>query len=311
VEQPPDLTPALTVILPAMLGYESVAAALDAWDAQTSRHRIEVLVLCPTAPKETCRDDHVIVETGSLRLHEARALGVRTAAAGAIVLAEDHCLPDPEYAEHVLARLEEGWDAVGPAIRSGAARGAVPQGSFLIGYGQWVLPAAGPTAHLPGHNPAIRKAVLLELGADLDVALFEAMFLMRRLQREGRRFFVEPNARMRHFDPPNLSRAARIFLVVGQGCGAMRLRGRSAAARAGYVLLTPVTALRHFARAAVHYARVGRRAGLVPLSVLTSMIFAGIWAVGESAGALLGIARVAPYLWLSEVKPVSRDEARR
>ncbi|MGC4055921.1 MAG: hypothetical protein QM757_44495 [Paludibaculum sp.] len=39
----------------------------------------------------------VIVDVGPADLHEARALGIRFATSAYVMLAEDHCLPDPEW----------------------------------------------------------------------------------------------------------------------------------------------------------------------------------------------------------------------
>ena len=41
------MSPSLSILLPAMKGYASVATALAAWDAQTFRSRLEIVVLCP------------------------------------------------------------------------------------------------------------------------------------------------------------------------------------------------------------------------------------------------------------------------
>jgi len=37
-------------------------------------------------------------------------------------------------------------------------------------------------------------------------------------------------------------------------------------------------------------------------------VLAGAWGVGEAIGAVLGIDRVTPLLWLTEVKPVTREQ---
>jgi hypothetical protein len=111
-----DLKPRISVIVPAMLGYDSILAALDSWEAQTCREQLEILVLCPTAPDHPVPPGHVVVETGSMLLHEARAAGVRRAEAG-----RDVCRglpPDPECAEALPVGLR-AMDAGGNALRSG------------------------------------------------------------------------------------------------------------------------------------------------------------------------------------------------
>ena len=301
-----DLKPRISVIVPAMLGYNSILAALNSWEAQTCREQLEILVLCPTAPDHPVPPGHVVVETGSMLLHEARAAGVRRAEADFVMFAEDHCLPDPECAEALIRRIEEPWDAVGTALRSGDPSMAVTQGSFLISYSQWMLPVRGPISSLPGHSAVIRKQPLLSLGLELEGELLFAAFLMQRLRSNGCSFYVDEQARMRHFDAPSWARSVRIFFTIGTGCGAIRLKRSSMATRALYGLLIPLIAARHFGRGLIDYFRAGPRAGFGLKGVAAGAILACVWAWGEAVGAWRGLGRVAPTLWIGEVKPVSR-----
>ena len=66
MESSNDLKPRISIIVPAMLGYRSVLAALDSWEAQSCRGQLEILVLCPTRPKQPIPPGHVILETGSI-----------------------------------------------------------------------------------------------------------------------------------------------------------------------------------------------------------------------------------------------------
>ena len=308
MEPSADMKPRMSVVVPAFLGYDTVLAALDSWEAQTCRRQLEIIVLCPTRPSYPLPHGQILVETGSLLLHEARAAGVRKATASYVIFAEDHCLPDPDCAEAMLHRLEEGWDAVGPALRSGNPHGAITQGCFLITYAEWMLPTCGPVSYLPGHNAALQRQALIDIGPELEDELLAPIFLMRRLRSEGRRFFVEDQARMRHFDVADWKKSIRIFFTVGQGCGASRLRQASVFTRGLYAAIAPITAARHFARGLVHYLRAGQRAGFSPQSLVTAGFFACVWACGESAGAWKGTARVSPGLWIGEIKPVSREQ---
>ncbi len=302
--------PRLSVIVPAMLGYETVLAALDSWEAQSCRDQLEILVLSPDADTvASLPPGQIVIRTGSLMLHQARALAIRQASADFVMLAEDHCLPDPSWAQAVLPRLEEEWDAVGPALRSGNPTSGWTQASFLIGYGQWMKPVVGgPMFALPGHNTVLRKSHLLELGSALEDELLAAAFLLRRLRLQGGRFCLEPEAGMRHFDIDNWAKTLRIFCYVGFGFGAVRTRRWPWVARALYWLGLPLVAARHWQRAWTHYRRAGREAGLIPRCLWFAALAALVWACGESVGAIMGVDRVAPLAWISEVKPVSRSQ---
>lgn len=303
------MKPRVSVIVPAFLGYESVAVALESWDSQTCRDQLEVIVLCPTKPGDGVSARHIVLETGDKLLNEARAAGVGVASGDFVMFAEDHCLPDPDCMEWIIKRLDEGWDGVGPVLRPGEP-GIVSHGAFLISYAQWMPPSPGMIDHLPGHNAVIRKSLVLEVGDELPYLLVASMFLMARLRSRGARFFLEERARMRHFDTTEWEQTREIFHVVGQACGAMRLRNSSAPARLVYGLLTPVIAARHFSRGLREHLRHGARAGFSPSSLLASAYFATAWAAGETLGAWRGLDRVKSILWISEIKPVTRDRVR-
>jgi hypothetical protein len=306
------MNPRLSILLPAMRGYDSVEAALDAWAMQTCRDRLEVLILCPDAPgsirQEALQAGQVIVPVGRADLHEARAIGVRHATGDYIMLAEDHCLPDPDWARAILERLEEDWDAVGSVLRPGNRTSSWTEASFLIGYGEWMAPVSGgPTRVLCGWNGTIRASLLKQLDADLADELLVGAFLVRRLQQQGHRFYLEDRARMRHFDPPGWRFELFLLFVVGMGFGAMRTRQWILPARLLWVPAAPAIAFLHWKRAFVSFRRAGSQAGLRPAACIAAMALAGAWGLGEAVGSLVGVDRVSPHIWKTEVKPVPRD----
>ncbi len=302
------IKPKISVIVPALLGYDTVLAALDSWEAQSCRDQLQIIVLCPTAVAGPLPHGQVVIATGSLQLHQARAMGILQATADYVMLAEDHCLPDKFWAQAILGRLAEGWDALGPSLRSGNPTTNWTQASFLLGYGQWMLPVGGPTVVLPGHNTVLRRRSLLELGSALEHELLVAAFLLRGLHHKGQRFFLEDQATMRHFDVPKRNKNLRIFFCVGLGFGAIRTRRWPRAGRVLYWIATPAIAARHWWRALVHYRRAGAQAGLNPVCLLVAFVLALAWACGEAVGALTGAARVMPLISFSEIKPVARGD---
>jgi hypothetical protein len=303
------MKPALSVLLPALKGYASVAPAIAAWDAQTCRDQLELVVLCPSglgpAPGSPAHG-HVVIDTGRADFHEARAIGITRASADFIMLAEDHCLPDPDWAAAILPRLKEGWDGVVSALRPGTRTGAWPEASFLLGYGQWMEPiASGPTDVMCGWNGTLRRDLLLAQGENLDSDLRVGAFLVRRLQQQGARYVLESRARLRHFDLPGVSREISLLFLVGLGFGAMRSRRWSWPARVVYPLLFPAIAAAHARRAVVHYVRA--RGTVRPMALPAAGVLALSWGLGEALGAIVGVRAVTPHLWRTEVKPVPAE----
>ncbi len=294
--------PKLSVLLPALGGIETVRAALDRWQSQASVAGLELIVLCPDGVDGPAGVR--VVDTRGLLLHEARARGVRESIAEYVFLAEDHCLPDAGWADAILPRLDEGWDAIGSRLAAGVTTDARSQAAFLLGYGEWMAPIeTGPARVLPGHNVVLRRRLLLELGDDLEDLLLVGAFLVRRL-RPGRRMLVVAEAGMTHYDVTAFRRQLVVFQTVGRSFGAMRTRRAPTPARVAYAAAFPLLAAAHWRRALAQYRRAGRPNGMRATCLAPAALFAGVWGVGEALGALLGPQRVASGAWRSETKPV-------
>jgi hypothetical protein len=297
-----DLTPRLSIVLPALRGLDTVEGPLAVWDALEPREQLELVVLCPDAAAAV--PGRRFVDSAGLLLHEARAKGIHASTTEFVFIAEDHCVPDELWVSAVLSRLDEGWDGIGCALRPGNDKTARGQAAFLLGYGEWLPPVVGgPARVLSGHNVVLRRQLLVELGDELAELLVVSAFLVRQLGR-SHRFTLEPSATMRHFDAVDVTSQARIFAVVGMSFGAMRTRNWPSVTRPLYSLLCPVIAAAHWRRALIQFRRAGRANGLRPICLLPAAVFAAIWAAGEAIGAVRGVRRVARNASFSELKPV-------
>jgi hypothetical protein len=293
-------------MVPAPGGLDSVRTVLGVWAEQADREHLELMVLCPDAPEQRSAHPELrLVDSTGLLLHQARAAGIHAARADHVMIAEDHCLPDPGWAERILATLDEGWDVVASSLRPAGPPVAAAQASFLLGYGQWRLPLerARPRA-LPGHNLVVRRGHLLALEPELEQLLLAGAFLARRLQGLSR-VLLEPAASMGHVDPPGLVRQVRMFGAVGASFGAVRTEAWPVIGRAAYALAVLPIAAAHLRRAARHYRRFGTSAGFSGKTLAAAAILSMAWGCGEALGAVLGSRRVAPRAWRSEIKPVT------
>jgi len=312
------MKPELSVLLPAWYGLHTVTAALNAWEAQTCRDRIEILLLCPDHLLPTAEQiaslppGQIVVPIGPDRLHVARARAIRQASADYIVLAEDHCLPDPDWAAAMIRRTAERWDVIGPSMRPGNRDSDWADGAFLLGYSEWMAPVAGgPAKIVCGWNVTVRARCLRDLGAELPGELRMGAFLVRRLRAEGCRLYLEDRARMRHFDPPRLNRQTVVFGVLGLGFGRIRTERWPLPARLLFFFAAPAIAFLHWKRAFVHYRRAARRSGMGPRALAAAALLASLWGVGEAAGAWMPLAWIEPHLWREEVKPVRQEDVDR
>jgi hypothetical protein len=310
------MKPKLSVILPAIGGYHTVHAALAAWEAQTCRDSLEILILCPEPlrPQERASlpPGQIVVPVGSAMLHEARTLGVQQASAEYIMLAEDHCLPDPGWAEAILARMEEGWDVISPALRPGNRESPWAEGSFLLGYGEWMAPVgAGPVNIVPGWNVTVRASLLRNMAEELAPLMPVGFFVVSRLRDQGCRFYLENRAGMRHFDPVRLVRETSMLTVLGLGFGCFRTRSWSFPARFLYLFAGPAIACLHWKRALKHYRRAGSACAMRPSALAVAAALSLSWGIGESIGAWTPRSWILPHLWREEIKPPRSEDVER
>jgi hypothetical protein len=298
-----------------MLGYETVRAALDSWERQTRRDAIEILVLVPQDAAQDpgdWRSRPLRVPVANMLLHEARAHAVRKARAPFVVIAEDHCLPEPDWVERLLPLFAGEWTAMGPGLEPGNRETRCAEASFLLGYGQWMMPvSSGPVEALPGHNAVVRRDVLVDMGPDLEVELVVASFLMQRLRREGRRMVLNGELRMRHFDLSGWASTLPVFWNVGIGFGARRSRPWNPGLRLLYAALAPAIAAAHWWRAFRQFRRAGGACGMSVATLAAAVPLAVLWGCGEAFGALAGLEWAKSRVWVSEVKPVTQELAAR
>lgn len=173
-------SPALSVILATPGDFGALRRTLSHLAAQTARDALELVIVATR--RDALRPDtevlavfprHSLVEIGEfVSLGAANAAGVRAAMAPLVVLAEDHCFPDPEWAEQLIRAHEGPWAAVGPAVRNANPATAVSWADLFVGYGPWLEPVERrDVPFLPGHNSSYKRALLLECGDRLDALL--------------------------------------------------------------------------------------------------------------------------------------------
>ncbi len=235
----------------------------------------------------------------------ARAAGVRAARGQIVAFAEDHCLPHPAWAEAILDRHREAWSGVGPVFRNGNPGNPVSRANFLIEYGDWAAPhPGGEIDHIPGHNSTYKRDALLEYGANLDSVLESESPMQWEMRSRGHRFFLEPRARVHHWNFSQLGSSLRLRFWGGRLFAANRARTWGRARRGLYALaspLIPVLRLRRLLRAARRMETDGNRDGTLLVAVL--LLLDGL---GELAGYALG--RGAAMDHLSDWGEFRRDD---
>ena len=289
----PPAQPAMSVVLPTPSDFASVATTVRHLRAQTVARRLELVVVAMgradfTLEERACRGFQAarVVRVAKRSHGDACAAGVRAARAPIVVFAEDHCFPEPGWAEALL----EGYSApeiaaVGPVFRNANPGSLVSWCDFVIGYGPWMNPrAGGEHPFLAGHNSSYRRDVLTGLGDRLAELLEAETVLHLELRRTGLRLVVQPRARAAH---TNFGRF-RVWLPVQYHCGrvfaAERARAWGRARRAFYATASPLIPCVRLLRA-LRY--LGTAEGARP-SVARAAPLLGLGLAADGMGQLVG-----------------------
>src|SRR5258705_5713448 len=141
---------------------------LASLEHQTIAHNLEIVIVV----SEECEFDpsivhrfagFVLVRCDARSIGAQYAVGIRAAHSEIVVLGEDHCFPEANWAEALLRGHAQGNDAVGPAIRNENPGSAISWADLYIAYSEWLYPAVSKNVeHLPGHNSSYKKSMLLE-----------------------------------------------------------------------------------------------------------------------------------------------------
>jgi GT2 family glycosyltransferase len=287
---------ALSVILATPGDFGGIRKTLAHLSAQTARDAIE-LVLVATSRAALAADPavlalfrrHTIVELGEFRsLGAANAAGVRAASAPVVALAEDHCFPDPQWAEHLIRAHEGPWAAVGPGVRNANPASLVSWADLFIGYGPWLEPVdATDRDFLPGHNTSYKRALLLEFGDRLDDLMNVETVLHWELRARGHRLRLEPGARVAHTNFSLWSSWLPVSWLNGRAFAAERRKGMSQAKRLLYVLGAPLIPFVRAARTA-RSARTPELRRWFVLSLPALLVGLGADALGQMVGYAAG-----------------------
>lgn len=298
VTLPASQAPVLSVLLftpndPAAL--DIIRAALR---RQTIANQLELVVVVQSAAAfgdvsslfAGFAGGRVIELDGVYLLGRAKAAAVLAATSPIVVLAEDHCFPEPHWAEKLVAAFSEGpHAAVGPAVRVGNSGEGLGSATHYMHWGAWTEPRRGNAAMIAPHNGAYRRSVLLERAGRLPDLFPTEQFLQAELLDNGHTLFVEPAAVVSHYG------ISRFLPWVGLGFWGGRLFGGNRAAherwtarqRLTRVLTAPMVPFVRFIRTIACMRSLGKTNELMraaPIQFLGLLIHAS----GEAAGYAFG-----------------------
>jgi len=246
--------PAFSVVLVAVAGYDIIARTVAALRRQTIAPRIELLVMSPypeamgLPPKlsEAFHQVRVIDIGDERRVGAIRARGIREAAAPVVAMSEDHCFPNPVWAEALLEAHGKGVAVVGPAMVNANPGTAASWAAMIIAYAPWTADPdddPGPprdVSFLPGHNSSYHRETALAVGDELDTLMSSEVVLHWRLHAQGKRIVFCPRARCAHVNVTSMRALSHAMFHHARMFGALRAASTDGLRRLFYLATTPL-----------------------------------------------------------------------
>ncbi len=300
--------PALSVVIATPDTYETIRLTMRHLRAQTARRSVEIVIVGPTheairPPAEDVREfhSHQILALGCVpSIGRANSAGVLAARAPLVALAEDHCFPEPGWADALIRAHQAPWAVVGPVVRNANPRTIVSWCDFVIGYGPWMDPAAAQCMpFLPGHNSCYKRSLLLEYGDQLEDLMEAETVLHLDLARRGHQLRMEPEARTAHTNFALLSSWVPVQFYAGRVFGASRAAAWPIAKRLLYFAASPLIPAVRLFRCLRELAKPGRPSRRIPAMLPLLALGLALDGLGQMTGYLFGagdaVERVAAY----------------
>jgi GT2 family glycosyltransferase len=285
----------MSVVIVTADNYSSIRNTMTYLRKQTVKGQLEIVIVAPSADKLDIIDSELedfhgvqVVEVGPIEtIAWANAAGIRKATAPIVVLAEDHCYPDPQWAESLIAAHRQPWAAVGPVVQNANPNNAVSWADLFIGYGPWLDPSpAGVVDHLPGHNSSYKRSILLDYGPELDSMLEAESVLHWDLRARGYQLYLEPAAKVSHLNFSLLSSWIPVQFHCGRVFAAARSINFSLLTRILYICGAPLIPLVRLWRI-IREIR-GRGVTKIPCFRVLPLLLLGL--IFDSVGQAIGYA---------------------
>jgi len=297
--------PALSIVLAVHGTFAAVRHTIRCLRAQTVRGRIELVLvwasddeaIVPEAETEGFFSCRIARVRPNAPVASANAAGVRHAAAPVVAFAEDHCFPEPEWAEALIAAHARGYAVVGPEVVNGNPGSIVSWCDYLIGYGPWMSPAAaGEAPFLPGHNSSYKRELLLEYGDRLEVMLSAETVLHWQLAEQGHSLYLEPRARTAHLNFARWDIWLSVQFHQGRVFGGLRAEGWSKPRKLFYAVASPLIPMVRLVRLSREMLLPNRPRHLLPriLPALTLGLLSD--GLGQMLGYLAGPGRSLKWI---------------
>ncbi len=301
--------PSISVVLITLDDFETIRTTVEHLAAQTIAAEVELVLCAPFRELLAVDADAVaslhsvqVLETGGFSVSgPTRARAARAAKAAVVAYAEDHCYPDPGWAEALLRAHREPHAAVGPAICNANPETVVSWADLLLAYGPWLAPGRrGVVPLLHGHNSSYKRDLLIAYGERLDLLMEAETVLFWDLTARGHTLFFETDATAAHVNFSRLSVWLGVQWHLGRVFASTRAMEWPLHKRIGFALAAPLIPLLRLGRVLASARRNGLPLGLIARVTPVAAIGLSIDAIAQAIGCVFGAGASVPKLTVME-----------
>ena len=266
---------------------------------QTAQDRIDLVIV---APDEACLADldpatlegfaswRTLTVGPIAEVERAHAAGIAAATAPVVALLENHVFPDPGWAAAILKRHEEPWGAVGCIVCNANPATASSWVEHFFSYGFDDETAVGGEAErVSRNNSTFKRSLLAAFGERLPDIIARDGDLFGHLRRQGHRFYLEPEACLRHLNTSLIRPTLTLRLLSARATAATRARSGqwSTVRRLGYVAASPLFPLLRL-RALWPHLRIHPQRQVLPRIAPLFAVALVVDAIGQAVGFAFG-----------------------
>lgn len=305
-------TAEMSVVIFTPDSYRIIRRTIKYLSAQTVKNRLEILIGAPSRENLDLIEadlaefhSYKVIEVGEIRtMTDAKVAVVAHASAPIVAFAEDHCFPEPKWAEALIASHDKGYAAVGPLMKNANPATSLSWAGFLLHYGCCVQPTfSEECTNLPWHNTSYKRELLLEYGYGLASMLIVEGILFDDLRAKGHTLHFEPSAQTNHVNISILPSWVRHAFWGGRLFGAMRAQKKhwSFWRRLIYIAGAPLIPIIRLERTVKRIREVGEASRLWKI---IPAVLAGLLphATGEAVGYAFGLGHAAEHYSVLEMK---------
>lgn len=287
-------TPALSVVVPSVNGFDDLSGALDALERQRADVALEVLVVDRLG--ESLRDSvrrrfplvRVLEVPPDATIPAMRAVAFREATAPSVAVIEDHVIVPDGWAKAMLAAQTPSTPVVAGAVENAATDRLVDWAAYLCEYSHCTPPIpAGPAEWLTGNNVVYPRTLLDRYRAVIESGGWENR-LHDAFKADGILLTCRPEIVVGHKMHYTVGLYMSQRYLYSRSYAGARMQGAAFAKRWAMGLASLALPPMLFWRTVSRIRAKGRHLGELARSLPLLVVFVVAWAAGEAVGCVAG-----------------------